>query len=105
MGQPEPHRQTRQIVIAMLAGMVPGVATVCIANVYGNDLSMPDYLLVVLTATQASVGPVGVPSVGLVTLIMVLGQAAFNDPEAGSVESATRYSIPLPPTPRPCSIR
>ena len=125
--------------------MMQGVATVFIANVYGIDLSMTDYLLVVLTATLASVGTAGVPGVGLVTLTMVLGQvglpaegvaliigvdrlldmlrtvcnvtgdcavsciiansehaldqAVFNDPDAGSVEAATRHSIPTPPTP------
>ena len=125
--------------------MMQGVATVFIANVYGIDLSMTDYLLVVLTATLASVGTAAVPGVGLVTLAMVLGQvglpvegialiigvdrlldmlrttvnvtgdcavsciiansehaldqAVFNDPDAGSVEAATRHSIPTPPTP------
>ncbi len=125
--------------------MMQGVATVFIANVYGIDLSLTDYLLVVLTATLASVGTAAVPGVGLVTLTMVLGQvglpvegialiigvdrlldmmrtvcnvtgdcavsciiaksensldpAVFDDPAAGSVEAATRHSIPTPPTP------
>lgn len=116
--------------------MMQGVATVFIANVYGVDLSLTDYLLVVLTATLASVGTAAIPAVGLVTLTMVLGQvglpvegialiigvdrlldmmrtvtnvtgdaaiscivarsehafdqATFDDPDAGSVEDATR---------------
>ena len=57
--------------------MMQGVATVFIANVYGIDLSMTDYLLVVLTATLASVGTAAVPGVGLVTLAMVLGQVGL----------------------------
>lgn len=57
--------------------MMQGVATVFIANVYGIDLSMTDYLLVVLTATLASVGTAAVPGVGLVTLTMVLGQVGL----------------------------
>jgi DAACS family dicarboxylate/amino acid:cation (Na+ or H+) symporter len=57
--------------------MMQGVATVFIANVYGIDLSMTDYLMVVLTATLASVGTAGVPGVGLVTLTMVLGQVGL----------------------------
>lgn len=57
--------------------MMQGVATVFIANVYGIDLSMTDYLLVVLTATLASVGTAGIPGVGLVTLTMVLGQVGL----------------------------
>jgi len=28
-----------------------------------------------------------------------LDQSVFNDPDAGSIESATRHSIPTPPTP------
>jgi DAACS family dicarboxylate/amino acid:cation (Na+ or H+) symporter len=121
--------------------MMQGVATVFIANVYGIDLGFTDYLLVVLTATLASVGTAAIPAVGLVTLTMVLGQvglpvegialiigvdrlldmmrtvtnvtgdcaiscivaksekaldqAVFDDPSAGSVETATRR--PLPP--------
>lgn len=120
--------------------MMQGVATVFIANVYGVDLSLTDYLLVVLTATLASVGTAAIPSVGLVTLTMVLGQVGlpvegialiigidrlldmmrttvnvtgdatvscivansenaldrkiFDNPDAGSVEDATRRSFP-----------
>ena len=123
--------------------MMQGVATVFIANVYGVDLSLTDYLLVVLTATLASVGTAAIPAVGLVTLTMVLGQvglpvegialiigvdrlldmmrtvtnvtgdcavscivaksenaldqAVFDDPDAGSVEAATRRPIPSTP--------
>jgi DAACS family dicarboxylate/amino acid:cation (Na+ or H+) symporter len=57
--------------------MMQGVATVFIANVYGIDLGPTQYLLVVLTATLASVGTAGVPGVGLVTLTMVLGQVGL----------------------------
>lgn len=57
--------------------MMQGVATVFIANVYGIDLSLTDYLLVVLTATLASIGTAAIPSVGLVTLTMVLGQVGL----------------------------
>jgi Na+/H+-dicarboxylate symporter len=120
--------------------MMQGVATVFIANVYGIDLGFTDYLLVVLTATLASVGTAAIPAVGLVTLTMVLGQvglpvegialiigvdrlldmmrtvtnvtgdcaiscivakseqaldqAVFDDPSAGSVETATRHPLP-----------
>ena len=123
--------------------MMQGVATVFIANVYGVDLSLTDYLMVVLTATLASVGTAAIPAVGLVTLTMVLGQvglpvegialiigvdrlldmmrtvtnvtgdcavscivaksenaldqSVFNDPNAGSVEEATRRAPPTQP--------
>ncbi|HMM46542.1 MAG TPA: dicarboxylate/amino acid:cation symporter [Thiobacillaceae bacterium] len=57
--------------------MMQGVATVFIANVYGVDLSIGDYGLVVLTATLASVGTAAIPAVGLVTLAMVLEQVGL----------------------------
>lgn len=54
--------------------IMQGVATVFIAQVYGVDLSIADYLMVILTATLASVGTAGVPGVGLIMLAMVLQQ-------------------------------
>jgi Na+/H+-dicarboxylate symporter len=54
--------------------IMQGVATGFIAQAYQIDLSMADYLMVVLTATLASVGTAGVPGVGLVMLAMVLKQ-------------------------------
>lgn len=52
--------------------IMQGVAVVFIANAYGIDLDLNDYLTVIVTATIASVGTAGIPSVGLVTLSMVL---------------------------------
>jgi DAACS family dicarboxylate/amino acid:cation (Na+ or H+) symporter len=57
--------------------MMQGVATVFIANVYGVDLSLTQYLMVVLTATLASIGTAAVPGVGLVMLTMVLNQVGL----------------------------
>ena len=57
--------------------IMQGVATVFIANVYGVDLGVPDYLMVVLTATLASIGTAAVPGVGLVMLTMVLNQVGL----------------------------
>ncbi len=54
--------------------IMQGVATVFIAQVYAVDLSLGDYMMVVLTATLASVGTAGVPGVGLIMLAMVLQQ-------------------------------
>ena len=59
-----------------------GVATVFIAQVYGVELGVGALLTIVLTATLASIGTAGVPSAGIITLILVLqsvglaGQAA-----------------------------
>lgn len=54
--------------------IMQGVATVFIAQVYGVDLSFGDFMMVILTATLASVGTAGVPGVGLIMLAMVLQQ-------------------------------
>ncbi|MBU2222837.1 MAG: dicarboxylate/amino acid:cation symporter, partial [Gammaproteobacteria bacterium] len=57
--------------------IMQGVATVFIAQVYNIDLTISDYMLVVLTATLASIGTAGVPGVGLVMLAMVLQQVGL----------------------------
>ncbi len=57
--------------------IMQGVATVFIANVYGIDLAITDYLMVVLTATLASIGTAAVPGVGLIMLTMVLNQVGL----------------------------
>ncbi len=54
--------------------IMQGVATVFIAQVYGVDLTTTQLLMVVLTATLASIGTAGVPGVGLIMLAMVLQQ-------------------------------
>ena len=57
--------------------IMQGIATVFIAQAYGLDLSMSEYLAVVATATLASIGTAGVPGVGLITLAMVLQQVGL----------------------------
>lgn len=57
--------------------IMQGVATVFIAQVYGVDLTMGDYTMVVITATLASIGTAGVPGVGLIMLAMVLNQVGL----------------------------
>jgi Na+/H+-dicarboxylate symporter len=52
--------------------IMQGVATVFIAGVYGIDLSLGNFLQVILMATLASIGTAGVPGVGLIMLSMVL---------------------------------
>ncbi len=49
-----------------------GVSTIFIAQVFGISLGLGDLLMVVLTATLASVGAAGVPGIGVVTLTIVL---------------------------------
>jgi Na+/H+-dicarboxylate symporter len=57
--------------------IMQGVATVFIAQFYGIDLGLADYLMVILTATLASIGTAGVPGVGLIMLAMVLNQVGL----------------------------
>ena len=57
--------------------IMQGVAVVFIANAYGIELTLNNYLTVILTATIASVGTAGIPSVGLVTLSMVLSSVGL----------------------------
>ncbi len=57
--------------------IMQGVATVFIANAYHIDIGLSGYITVVLMATLASIGTAGVPSVGLITLGMVLQQVGL----------------------------
>lgn len=57
--------------------IMQGVATVFIAQAYNIDISMTGYLMVILTATLASIGTAGVPGVGLITLALVLQQVGL----------------------------
>ncbi len=51
--------------------IMQGVAVVFAAQAYGIHLGLSGYLTVIATATLASIGTAGVPSVGLITLSMV----------------------------------
>ena len=51
--------------------IMQGVAVVFAAQAYGMHLGLKGYLTVIATATLASIGTAGIPSVGLVTLSMV----------------------------------
>jgi Na+/H+-dicarboxylate symporter len=57
--------------------IMQGVATIFIAQAYGLALGPSQLLMVILTATLASIGTAGVPGVGLVMLGMVLMQAGL----------------------------
>ena len=51
--------------------IMQGVAVVFASQAYGVNLGLNGYLTVIATATLASIGTAGVPSVGLITLSMV----------------------------------
>lgn len=57
------------------------VAAIFIAQAFGIQLDLASQLMIVLTATLASIGSAAVPSAGMVMLVIVLGQAGI--PEAG----------------------
>jgi Na+/H+-dicarboxylate symporter len=61
--------------------IMQGIATGFIAQFYGIDLSISQYLMVVVMVIMASIGTAGVPSVGLVLLAGVLAQVGL--PEEG----------------------
>ena len=55
------------------------VAVMFIAQIYGFGMGIGEQLTVVLTATLASVGAAGVPSAGIITLIIVLQSVGLGD--------------------------
>ncbi|API87309.1 dicarboxylate/amino acid:cation symporter [Francisella uliginis] len=57
--------------------IMQGAATVFIAHIYNIDLSLSAYITVILTATLSSIGTAGIPSIGLITLTLVLSQVGL----------------------------
>ncbi len=57
--------------------IMQGVATVFIANVYGIDLNLSQYLTIIGMSVLASIGTAGVPGVGLIMLAMVFNQVGL----------------------------
>ena len=54
-----------------------GVCAIFIASCYGIDLTFPQMLTIILTATLASIGTAGVPGAGMVMLAMVLASVGL----------------------------
>ena len=48
------------------------VAAVFLAQAYGIELTLPQYLVIFLTATLAAIGAAGIPEAGLITMVLVL---------------------------------
>jgi len=72
-------RQTSSFVLPLGAtinmdgtALYQAVAVMFIAQIYAVPMGMTEQLTIVLTATLASIGAAGVPSAGIITLIMVL---------------------------------
>ncbi len=66
------------------------VAAVFIANALGFDLSLTQQLIIVVTATLAAIGAAGVPSAGLVTMIIVLESVGLPGAGYGLVVAVDR---------------
>jgi Na+/H+-dicarboxylate symporter len=54
-----------------------GVAALFVANIFGVDLSMWQYAMIIMTSTLASIGAAGVPMSGIVVMSIVLGGAGL----------------------------
>ena len=54
-----------------------GVCAIFISACYGIDLTIPQMLTIILTATLASIGTAGVPGAGMVMLAMVLASVGL----------------------------
>jgi Na+/H+-dicarboxylate symporter len=61
------------------------VAVMFIAQIYGLHLDLMGQATIVLTATLASIGAAGVPSAGLITLIVVLQSVGMGDKVAAGI--------------------
>lgn len=61
--------------------MYQAIAAIFIAQALNIDLSLTDQIMIVVTATLASVGSAGVPGAGMVMLVIVLN--SINVPAAG----------------------
>ena len=57
--------------------IMQGIATGFIAQYYGVDLSVGQYLMVILMVIMASIGAAGVPGVGLILLAGVLASVGL----------------------------
>ena len=52
--------------------IMQGCATYFLAAYYGVDLMLSDFILIILTATIASIGTAGIPSAGIIMLSLIL---------------------------------
>lgn len=71
--------------------VMQGVATIFIAQIYGIDLTMGNYITIIVTATLASIGTAGVPGVGVIMLGMVLVQVGLPLEGIGFVMGIDRF--------------
>ena len=56
------------------------ISAVFIAQAFGQDLTLTDQIVIVITATLSSIGAAAVPGAGLIMLVIVLGAIGI-DPQ------------------------
>ena len=71
--------------------IMQGVATVFVAQVYGVPLTFYQNIVVIFTATLASIGTAGVPGVGLIMLAMVFQQVGLPVEGIGIIMAVDRF--------------
>ena len=71
--------------------IMQGVAVVFAAQAFGINLDLTDYITVIGTATLASIGTAGIPSVGLVTLTMVFNSVGLPVEAIGMIMGLTVF--------------
>ncbi|MEC9206056.1 MAG: dicarboxylate/amino acid:cation symporter [Pseudomonadota bacterium] len=57
--------------------IMQGCATYFLATFYGIDLSLNDYITIIITATLASIGTAGIPSAGILMLSIILTEVGI----------------------------
>lgn len=76
-----------------------GVAVIFMFQAFGYDLSLAQYLVIVLTATLAAVGAAGIPAGGLVTTIIIVSAVnstlAANNPDIPTLPLAAGLGLIL----------
>ena len=73
--------------------IMQGVAVMFAAQAFGIQLTPMDYVTVIGTATLASIGTAGIPSVGLVTLTMVFNSVGLPVEAIGIIMVLTVFWI------------
>ena len=70
--------------------IMQGLATMFVASVALYDLSLVDYMQIILLAIVASIGTAAVPSAGIITLTLILGSLGLGLEAIGLILAVDR---------------
>jgi Na+/H+-dicarboxylate symporter len=70
--------------------IMQGLATMFVASVAGHDLTLVNYMQIVLLAIIASIGTAAVPSAGIITLTLILGSLGLGLEAIGLILAVDR---------------